>query len=170
MREGVIRHLKEESRVLREMKTWETDTERLYSRVDMVVLDVKSCILILEVDEYAHQSSNYTLACELARMSDVNAFLRICKHTQPIYWLRYSPVGKYYVGGEERIWPRESRELALKNHIFSMMEPGFVPEGDEHIHYMFYSRVSEGGPPIILENKEYPETLKKIVSWAVHTN
>lgn len=41
------------------------DTERIYSRVDMVVLD-------LEVDKNALQHSDYTIACELSRMSDIN--------------------------------------------------------------------------------------------------
>lgn len=134
-REGFVKQLKEESRVIREMGSWGlcvdtnltieasrqwclTDTERLYSRVDIVVLNVTSCILIVEVDEFAHSdSSKYTLSCELARMSDINACLRI-KYEQPIYWLRYSPVGKYYVGVEEQIWPRWKRELSLKKHIY----------------------------------------------------
>lgn len=29
---------------------WLTDTDKTYSRVDMVVLDVTSCFLLLEVD------------------------------------------------------------------------------------------------------------------------
>lgn len=71
----------EESRVIRETKKWGscvdtnvtieasrhgclTDTERLYSRVDIVMLDVTS---------FAHDnSSNYMLSCELSRMSDIN--------------------------------------------------------------------------------------------------
>lgn len=83
-REGIVKQLKEESRVIREMKKWGlcvdtnvtmeasrhgclTDTERMYSRVDIVVVNVTSCILIVEVDEYAHSdSSKYALSCELA--------------------------------------------------------------------------------------------------------
>ena len=45
------------------------------------------------------------------------------------------------------------------------MEPDFVPTGNENIHYMFYPRVSESGPPKILENSQYPEYVKNIVSW-----
>lgn len=42
--------------------SWLTDTTRKFSIVDMVVLNVKSCILsVEEVDEKAHQG--YTLAC-----------------------------------------------------------------------------------------------------------
>lgn len=134
-RAGIVKNMKEESRVIREMEAWGlcvdtnvtieasrhgclTDTERLYSRVDIVVLNVTSCILIVEVDEFAHSnSSRYPLSCEFSRMSDINAFLRLNKYEQPIYWLRYSPNGKYYVGGEEQVWPRWKRELALKKHI-----------------------------------------------------
>lgn len=42
-----------------------------------------------------------------------------------------------------------------------MMKPGFVPSGNENINYMFCSRVSENGPPTILENTDYPEIMKK---------
>lgn len=131
----------------------------------MVVLEVTSCLLILEVDENAHQHSSYTLACELSRMSDINAFLRINSYHQPIYWLRYSPNGRYFVGGKEKIVSRERRELALKSQILSMMEPGFDPGRDVTIQYLFYSRVSEDGGPIILQSPDYPDILKNVVIW-----
>lgn len=61
-REGYINNLTEESRLMREMKKWGldidtnitinasrngclTDTERIYSRVDMVVLNVTPCMI-----------------------------------------------------------------------------------------------------------------------------
>ena len=181
-REGYIRKLSSESRVIRALKKWGlgvdtditidasrngclTDTERLYSRVDIVVTNVTSCVLILEVDEFAHESPNYNVTCELSRMADIGAFLRLNSYTKPIYWIRYNPNGKYFVGEQEKKIPQNERELALKNHIFSMMEPDFVPDKNESIMYMFYSRTSETGPPKILENSEFPEYVKNIVSW-----
>lgn len=144
---------------------WLTDTSRVYSEVDIIVMDVTACILLLEVDENAHQHPSYTLTCELSRMLDVNAYLRLQGHTRPIYWLRFSPYGSYFVGDEERFGSWEQREKSLKKHILSMREPGFVPKGDENIHYMFYSRESENGPPKILENPDYPDILKQVVTW-----
>ncbi len=144
---------------------WLTDTDRTYSRVDMMVMDVTSCCVLLEVDENAHRSKNYTLTSELARMVDVNAFLRLKGYDQPIYWIRFNPDGKYFVGDEERTVSQIDREIALKSLIFSMMRPDFVPSGNENIHYMFYSRESEKGPPTILQSTDFPEILKSIVSW-----
>lgn len=182
-RQGIVKKMKEEYRVIREIESWGlcvdtnvtmyasrhgclTDTERLYSRVDIVVINVTSCILIVEVDEFEHSdSSRYPLLCELSRMQDINAFLRINKYVQPIYWLRYSPIGKYYVGGREQIWPRPKRELALKKHIFAMITGDIVPRGDQ-LHYMFYSRVSDQGGPVILERDDFPDILKQSVSWS----
>lgn len=175
-------HLTHESRVLREVRKWGltvatpvtmyafsqgwlTDTSRKYSRVDMMVMDVISCVLLLEVDESAHQYKDYTVTCECSRMADINAYLRLRGYEQPIYWLRYNPDGPYFVGNEKRSVSREERELALKYHIFSMMEPDFVPVGNENICYLFYSRVSEYGPPTILEHPDYPDILKSVVSW-----
>lgn len=147
---------------------WLTDTNRKYSRVDMMVMDVTSCVLLLEVDESAHQYKDYTHGGYMrmcSRMADINAYLRLRGYEKPIYWLRYSPDGPYFVGNEERSVSREERELALKYHIFSMMEPDFVPMGNENICYMFYSRVSEDGPPTILGHPDYPDILKSVVSW-----
>jgi len=181
-REGYIKKLSSESRVIRALKKWGlevdtdividasrngclSDTERLYSRVDIVVTNITSCILILEVDEFAHESPNYNVSCEISRMADIGAFLRLNSYTKPIYWIRYNPNGKYFVGGKEKNIPQSERELVLKNHIFSMMEPDFIPEKNENIFYMFYSRTSETGPPEILENGDFPGYVKNIVSW-----
>lgn len=51
-------------------------------------------------------------------------------------------------------------------HIVVMMHADFVPPGSQRIRYMFYSRVSDKGGPIILERDECPETLKQSVSWS----
>lgn len=53
-------------------------------------------------------------------------------YEQPVYWLRFNPDGKYFVGDEERSISREEREVALKSHTFSMMKPGFGPIGNEN--------------------------------------
>lgn len=145
---------------------WVTDTTREFARVDMVVTDVTSCILLLEVDENAHHHPIYSVACEVSRMADVNTCLRLKGSVQPIYWLRFNPDGRYFVGDEERFVSREARETALKDHTFSMMEPSFVPHGNDNVVYMFYSRVSEYGPPPILESEEYPDVVKSVVSWS----
>lgn len=181
-RDGFIRKLREESRVIRKLKEWGlsidtditidasrngcvSDTDRKYSRVDMVILNVTSCILILEVDEFSHEKYAYNISCEVSRMSDISAFLRLNFYTQPIFWLRYNPNGKYSVGGIEKKVSRKERELVLKEKILSMMEPDFTPMGNENIHYIYYSRVSENGPPEILEDPNFPEYVKKTVSW-----
>lgn len=181
-RKGFIRNLKQESRVIKKLKKWGLqvdtnitidasrngcmdDTDRKYSMIDMVVLNVTSCILILEVDEFAHESPNYNVSCELSRMSDINAFLRLNSYMKPIFWLRYNPNGEYFIGNQEKKVSREKRELALRTKIFSMMEPDFVPDGHENIHYMFYSRISQNGPPKILENPQFSDYVKTVVSW-----
>lgn len=96
---------------------WLHDTDRTYSRVVMMVMDVTSCILLLEVDENAHQNANYSVRCELARMMDINAYLRRRGYEQPIYWCRFNPDGPYFVGGKQKVVSREERELVLKKRI-----------------------------------------------------
>lgn len=126
MREGFISRLQHESHVLRELRGWGltvatsvemyvsrhgwvSDTTREFARVDMVVMDVTSCILLLEVDENAHQDSRHPVVCELSRQADVNTYLRLKGYTQPIDWLRFNPNGPYFVGDKERFRSREAR-------------------------------------------------------------
>lgn len=60
----------------------------------------------------------------------------------------------------------EKRACSEKTHnIFAMITGDFVPRGDQ-IHYMFYSRVSDQGGPVILERDEFPDILKQNVSWS----
>ena len=181
-RKGYIRKLTEESRIIRRLKSWGlnidtdvtifasnhgclNDTNRSFSRIDIVIADITSCVVILEVDEFSHERESYNISCELSRMSDINAFLRLNSYTQPIVWLRYNPNGTYKIGNKIKRVSREKRELALKKKIFSMMGPDYVPDGYENIHYLFYPRSSENGPPKILEDSEFPEHMKSIVSW-----
>lgn len=111
------------------------------------------------------KNSGYTVSCELSRMTDINAYLRLRGYEQPIYWMRFNSAGQYFVGGKEKFVSREERELALKNRIFSMMEPCFTPSRNVNIEYLFYPRVPEQCGPVILQSPKYPEILKPIVTW-----
>ena len=139
------------------------DTDRYYSRIDYHVINCTSAILLLECDEDQH--TWYELSCEFSRMSDVRASLLTAGYELPIYWIRYNPIGNYYIGGKNVNITREKRELALKAKLEELCSPEFVPDKQENIHYMFYDLMSEElGPEIMIES-DFPEHLQECVSW-----
>lgn len=173
-------HKKQEKRVTKMLTLWDyqydpevtinasrnnclTDTNRHYSRLDYHIINITSCIVLLEVDEDSHYW--YTLSCELGRMADIRASLLKAGITKPIYWIRYNPNGKYNVDFEEVKISREKRELALKAKLEELCSPDFVPENEVSIHYMYYDLMSEEMGPEIMYDEAFPEVMREVVSW-----
>ena len=182
--EGQARRKKQEGRILSNLKKWghvvdcETiinigkgncvdDTSyRHFSRLDFVLLDCASHILIVECDENQHYW--YTPECEMSRMVDVKASLVLSGNVKPIHWIRYSPCGKYMVGDKEdpRYTTRYNRELELEKYIRSVCSGDVYPNGDMSIHYMFYDRIIDG-PPELIRSESFPSHLDDFVTWNV---
>ena len=139
------------------------DTNRYYSRLDYHVINCTNAILLIECDEDQH--TWYELSCEFSRMSDVRASLMTAGYELPIYWIRYNPNGKYHIGGDQIEIHRPEREIALKAKLEELCSPGFVPDKQVNIHYMFYDLISEELGPVIMVESDFPEQLQDCVSW-----
>jgi len=178
--EGQIRQKREENRVKKILESWGhtidvevtinasrgkciQDTPRYFSRLDFNIVNCVNAILILEVDE--HQHYWYNLSCEFGRMSDVRLALIKMGYNVPIYWIRYNPNGKYHVGDQEIKISRCKRELQLKSKIEEICCPFFTPKNEVNIHYMFYDLISKDIGLSIMEDSDFPDTIKPIVSW-----
>lgn len=179
--EGQIRKKNQENRLLKQLRGWGytvdvevtinakrkdcvRDTEnRYFSRLDFVIVECVSRILIVECDEYQH--SSYLLPCELSRMADVQAALVLAGYTLPVHWIRYAPNGTYMVGGREQVLRREEREGILKEYLKSLCSGDIKPSGQMSIHYMFYNRSCDEGLPCIVTEPGFPEHLKEFVTF-----
>jgi len=179
-KKGQLRRKKQENRLMKKLEEWGyrpdvevtidakrggcvQDTEhRYFSRLDFVILECVSHVVIIECDE--HQHSSYLLPCELSRMTDVQAALVLAGYNLPVHWIRYSPNGKYTVGGIERFPKRGDREVELKSYIDSLCAGEVLPSGQMSFHFMFYDRFCDGGPPCIVSEPEFPGHLKKFVT------
>lgn len=178
--EGQIRRKKHENRVNKLLKEWGytvdcettinalsgkclTDTQRYFSRLDFRVVNCVNAICIIEVDEFAHYW--YQLKCEMGRMADVRASLAIAGYTLPIYWIRYSPCGKYRVGSEEIKIQRPAREKLLQEHLAKVCSPDFTPKYQENVYYMFDDLVSKEEGPKIMLDPDFPDAMKNVGSW-----
>lgn len=178
--DGQTRRLKQENRVYKQLLKWghtvdrETvinatrrdcvpDTHRHFSRLDFHIVNCTNVILLVECDEMQHKW--YTVRCEMGRMMDVQTALVSKGYTLPVYWLRYSPNGKYFLGDDEIKIDRTDREEELKRQIEKICDPNFVPEKHTTIHYMFYDLDSDEDGPKILNHPEFPESMRELVSW-----
>ena len=178
--EGQIRRKNQENIVYNLLKKWgntveiETiikakssncllDTNRYFSRIDFHIVNCVNMLLFIECDEYQH--TWYNLSCELSRMVDVRASLVKNGYVLPIYWIRYSPNGKYHINGDQVEIVKSERELILKNHIEYLCSSDFVPDKQVNIHYMFYDLISEEDGPEITIDPDFPDVLKECVTW-----
>jgi len=178
--EGQIRRKTQENRVSKKLKEWgfdfdcETtinarrqdclkDTQRYFSRLDFHIINCTKMVLILEVDEEQH--SWYNLGCEFSRMTDVTASLTKAGYDLPIYWLRYSPNGKYYLDSKKQRMYRVAREVKLKEHLEYLCSSRYSPPNSINLHYMFYDLQSEEAGPVILNDVDFPGVMKPFVTW-----
>ena len=98
-------------------------------------------------------------------MQDVRAALVLAGYTLPIYWIRYCPNGKYFVGDEQIKIQRPQREEELRRHIDTICSPEFTPIRDTCIHYMFYNLISQDEGPKICIDDDFPRVMNEFVSW-----
>lgn len=178
--EGQIRQKKQENRLNKKLKEWGyvvdcettinalsgkclTDTQRYFSRLDFRIVNCVNAICIIECDENSHFF--YEVKCEMSRMADVRASLAIAGYTLPIYWIRYSPCGKYYVGSKQIKIERPDRENMLEEHLARVCSPDFTPKYQENVHYLFYDLVSKKEGPQIMRDPDFPDAMKELVSW-----
>lgn len=141
------------------------NTTNTFYRLDFTIANCVKAILILEVDEDQH--NQYSVSCELSRMSDVRASLITAGYELPIFWIRYNPNGKYKIGSDEIKMLRPQRELALKAKLEELCFPDFAPESEVNIHYMFYDLKSKERGPKIMSDGDFPDALNECVTWCV---
>ena len=179
--EGQRYHKKQERRVTKVLSDWGydfddettinasrgnclTDTNRHFSRLDYHIINATKAIVLLEVDEEQHLW--YNLSCEFSRMSDVRASLMTAGYELPIYWIRYSPTGKYHVDFDEVKVPRAERELSLKAKLDEVCSPNFEPKHQVQVHYLYYDLMSKEMGPSIQYDPDFPEAMRGVVSWS----
>lgn len=177
--EGQIRHKRQERNLFKKLRDWGyaidvevtirgkngncLDTPRYFSRLDFVIINCTTHILIVECDEDQH--SWYNLSCEVSRMADVHAALVLAGYVLPVHWIRYNPCGKYVVGDNTIRSQRTKREALLRDYIASVCEGKVVPSGQNSVHYMFYDRVSEKGVPCVTLDPEFPTCMRSVVTY-----
>ena len=124
---------------------------RTWGYIDFVII-LKGRIVIVEVDEFQHTFSNYSVGCDLSRIMNVVEAWRVEGCTLPVTVIRWNPDG-FTVDGALRklkVSDRHQRLICLLRNLGG--RPPF------EIVYMYYDVVD--GVPVIQSDPEFEEALK----------
>lgn len=131
-------------------------TSRKSSRLDGVIdLPDRNLRIILEVDEFQH--ADRETSCEVARMNDSTACIRIGGETRKLLWIRFNP-DEYKVDGVSTRTRTVDRHAALESLIRS-----YKPVKDTAVVYMYYTL--ECGEPAVFSDADYPASFKS--EWVI---
>jgi len=130
-------------------------------RADFILL-FQNTVVILEVDQFQHDG--YGVACDLRRMTDTVASLRIGGNTMRVVFVRYNPDG-FKVAGRTKPTTRAKRHERLVS-VLRTLESEPVADAtlcDTRIWYLFYD-VEADGKPTIFQDESYVDAVKE---WLV---
>lgn len=119
----------------------------------------EKCLIALEIDQFQHKSTNYSVSCDLKRMLDVRAAMIAAGNFQPILWIRYNP-DAHSINGVTRRIPAKRREAELVKVIKSA-QSGDLFNSEFGIVYMYYDM--DDGKPTIFQDEEYHQEMKSFV-------
>ncbi len=143
-----------------------------FARVDFVI-ELKGCLVFLEVDEHQHES--YTVACDVARMARIVESLCVGGNTVPILFLRYNP-DAFTVDGKSgscALGKAACRTAAREKHLVDVLKQGTAEhasmgklDGDAMVavRYMYFDQDSTGRP-CIMDSPEFDPSLRECVVY-----
>jgi hypothetical protein len=169
---GQQRHKKEEERIRQFLKKngvgFESElridfkcvdkTKKMSYAVIDVVINKNNGKIILEIDENQHRFGDYSVLCDMERMSRIQESTSLGGNNQPILFIRYNPMG-YKVDGKPIKKDKNIREEKLLENINQW---NFNNDSRPlSILYMYYD-VDEGVPLVTLDN-DYHEQMRQCV-------
>lgn len=130
------------------------DTAKKFSRIDAVIdCPERNLRILIEVDENQH--AGYQISCEVARMMDSAACIRLGGETRKLLWLRLNP-DAYKTDGSTIRTPKKDRYKHMERVIRT-----YVPTRDMAVMYLYYS--TQDGVPCIVDDPEYPSSFKDFI-------
>ena len=136
------------------------DSGRSCSYIDFVI-QRKNCIILLEVDEDQHKFGNYSINCDMKRMSHIITAIRCQGNELPILFVRYNP-NTYRLNGELQKILKRDREQQLIEYLKNYKSIG---DNKVEIKYMYYDEETYNNRtiPIVILNSDYDMEMKKCV-------
>ena len=132
---------------------------RTWGYLDFIII-LKGRIVVLEVDEFQHAYSNYSVGCDLSRIMNVMEAWRTDGRTLPVTVIRWNP-DEFTVDGAPRkvnVSQRHQRVVSLLHNLDG--RPQF------EIVYMFYDVACN--LPRVLSDPEFEDAMKPFCSEVHH--
>lgn len=129
------------------------------------VLIFHNTFVILEVDQDQHDG--YGIACDLRRMTDIVASLRISGNTMRVAFVRYNPDSFKVAGNTKRTTTTTRHERLIS--VLRGLESETVDDAtlcDTRIWYLFYD-VEADGKLSIFQDTSYADAVKE---WLVEAH
>lgn len=115
------------------------DADKSYARVDFILDHCKGGIMILEIDENQHRFGEYSVFCDIARMTKIIESLTLIGNNLPTLFIRLNSNGFQVNGRTTKCLKRDRAERLvnlIKNFKFSEDSPPF------QIQYMYYDIIN----------------------------
>ncbi|CAM9871668.1 unnamed protein product [Heterosigma akashiwo] len=113
-------------------------TDNHYSRIDFIIdhcdTNGKTGIIMLEVDEFQHTYSNYSVSCDISRMTQIHESIMLEGNTLPIVFIRFNP-DSYKVNN---ITVKETKQMKQAKLIETITNIEFGPDGTLSVIYINY--------------------------------
>ena len=130
--------------------------DKYCSRVDFGVVEITSAVVIVECDEWKHES--YLTSCECSRMEQTSEAIIKSGDTRPIVYIRFNPNDTYTVDGVVQKANKKSREEQLLLLLKKIQAEEIAFDLPLNIIYMYYDM--EDGVPAVCGDPDYSEQLK----------
>lgn len=131
------------------------DPTASYARIDFVIMQ-NGLIYFVEVDENQHKYGEYSVRCDMARMSRVTESLMLEGNCLPLVFVRYNPHA-FKVDGEARDVPKAVREQKLIEFLNAANEE--CKASALNIMYMYYDTVD--GVAAVTMDPEYHDAMRE---------
>jgi hypothetical protein len=128
------------------------------ARIDMVA-ELPDKRVMFEVDEYQHKRVAGSIACDLARLTNVMSAVACDNNARPTLWVRFNP-NAFKVDGTTKRVPRRERYAAL---IAAMRLPVSRPLT---ILYMYYDM--QQGEPVITSDPDFAPGIKPLLRTSIY--
>lgn len=130
------------------------DVEGRNARVDFVLIQ-NGVVILLEVDEYQHES--YSMVCETSRMVKIHEALILGGNELPVVFLRFNPHA-FKVDGKTKKTTKKTRYAKLIDSIKNLNAAKVPPFSTQYLYYNC-NTVNNKLRPCVFDDEEYSNHL-----------
>ena len=128
--------------------------------IDFVIIE-NNRIIFLEIDEDQHRFGDYSISCDMKRMTTIVESLALDGNTMPTTFIRYNP-NSYRINNKTVKKPKEDRQKILLDTINEIcLSTERKPLNIIYMYYDVYISENDDIKLIIHDSEDYNNTIKE---------